>query len=269
MPQFVRMMNLKIFIISLQKSKRRTFQLNQFKKLKLKFDFIDAVGINNISQKSYDILHRQWDRPLHLSEVACYKSHHLAWTKVQKLNKPALILEDDAYVSRDLPTILKRLVLFKNIDYINLENRCRKKYLSRTYSKINDVYRLYSLYQDRTGAAGYILWPNGASKLLECEKKKGIALADAQISNCRSLISHQVEPTPIIQLDVAKYYEVEKTEFSDLSISSVYSKIRLRKSKTQVIKRVFSQLTLGLRHFLLLIISEKRFLEISRKETFR
>jgi glycosyl transferase family 25 len=63
--------------------------------------------------------------------------------------------------------------------------------------------KLFRLYQDRAGAAGYILWPQGAKKLLQCEQKKGIALADAHITDCHNIKAYQVEPTPIIQLDAS------------------------------------------------------------------
>jgi glycosyl transferase family 25 len=64
------------------------------------------------------------------------------------------------------------------------------------------------LYQDRTGAAAYILWPQGAAKLLEHARQNGAALADAFISNFYALQSWQAIPALAIQSDVASMYGV-------------------------------------------------------------
>jgi glycosyl transferase family 25 len=61
---------------------------------------------------------------------------------------------------------------------------------------------------DRTGAAGYVLWPTGAKKLIEHENKHGIGLADAHIVACYDLVGYQVEPAVIIQLDQCKNYQI-------------------------------------------------------------
>jgi hypothetical protein len=51
-------------------------------------------------------------------------------------------------------------------------------------------------------------FPSGAEKLIQCEKQKGIALADAHITACNNLNSYQVEPSPI-----RRYIKINKDEF--------------------------------------------------------
>jgi hypothetical protein len=54
---------------------------------------------------------------------------------------------------------------------------------------------------------------DAAKKLLQCEQKKGIALADAHITDCHNIKAYQVEPTPIIQLDQCRDYAIQNPNF--------------------------------------------------------
>ena len=191
-----------ILVISLPSAKeRRNFQQKQLSKLGLDFKFLDATSTNDISKSTYRQHYQDWQRPLKETEVACYYSHRHAWDNVIQSNQPALILEDDALLSKCVSELLKDLYSRRDVDLINFENRGRKKFVSRSGEFITCNSKLLRLYQDRTGAAGYILWPSGAKKLIQCEEKNGIALADAHITACNNLIAYQVEPSPIIQLD--------------------------------------------------------------------
>ena len=201
-----------ILIISLSSAiERRDFQQMQMDKLKLDFEFLDATSINDIDEVTYKKHAKDWQRPLRNTEVACYYSHRHAWEKVIQSNKPALILEDDALLSKCTPKLLAELADKKKCDLISFENRNRKKFITKTGESIACDSKLFRLYQDRTGAAGYILWPQGAKKLLQCEQKKGIALADAHITACHSIKAYQVEPTPIIQLDQCRDYGIQNS----------------------------------------------------------
>ena len=163
---------MQIFVINLASAKERSrLQKEQLNKLDLKYDIINALSIDDISKETYKKHYFDWQRPLRKTEVACYFSHKSAWNKVINSKKPALILEDDVILSKSLPELLENLNVIKNIDLVNLENRSRKKFVSRSYMKIECNSKLLRLYQDRTGAAGYILWPSGANKLIQLEKK--------------------------------------------------------------------------------------------------
>jgi glycosyl transferase family 25 len=236
-----------ILIISLTEAKqRREFQRQQLSALNLDFKFLDATSVNDIDETVYKQHYQDWQRPLKNTEVACYYSHRQAWKEVIQSNKPALILEDDALISKCVPELLSELINKKGVDLINFENRGRKKFVSRSSEKIVCNSKLLRLYLDTTGAAGYLLWPSGAKKLLKCEANKGLALADAQIYNCKSLKSFQIEPSPIIQLDMAGHYGIEYKINEKLFKSSVSSKTRLKNNLLFKFKRIWAQLKLGL-----------------------
>jgi glycosyl transferase, family 25 len=254
---------MQIFVINLPTAtERNKLQKEQLTKLGLKYKILDATSADDISKVTYQKHYYDWQRPLSKSEVACYISHRSAWNKVIKNKKPALILEDDAILSTGLPQILESLANIKNTDLINLENRSRKKFVSKTYMDIALDSKLLRLYQDRTGAAGYILWPSGAKKLIQLEKNKGIGLADAHITSCHSLIAFQVEPSPIIQLDQCKEYGVNNEYSTVISESTVSNSQNYKGGLYFIIKRLFSQLNLAFRQLMLLTKSQRRYISI-------
>jgi glycosyl transferase family 25 len=256
-----------ILIISLTNAEeRRNFQQEQLSKLGLDFRFLDATSTNNIDKTTYKQHYKDWQRPLKETEVACYYSHRHAWDSVIQSNQPALILEDDALLSRCTPALLKSLSTKKNVDLINLENRGRKKFVSKSSESIVCNSKLLRLYQDRTGAAGYILWPSGAKKLIQCEKRKGIALADAHITACNNLNCYQVEPSPIIQLDHCEWYKIENPINNRASKSSVSSIDNPKGNWLFWVKRICSQIKLGFRQLFLITFSTRRYIKIKTKD---
>jgi len=255
-----------ILIISLPNAKeRRDFQQNQLSKLGLEFEFLDATSIHDLNEATYKKHYQDWQRPLKTTEVACYYSHRRAWNRVIQFNKPVLILEDDALLSKYVPELLKDFADKENTDLINLENRARKKFVSRSGESITCNSKLLRLYQDRTGAAGYILWPSGAKKLIQCEEKKGIALADAHITACNNLIVYQVEPSPIIQLDHCEYYDIKNPISNNASDSSVSSHNNPKGGVFFWLRRIYSQVKLGIRQLFLVTFSTRRYIKIDKK----
>jgi len=256
-----------ILVISLPNAKeRRDFQQKQLSKLGLEFEFLDATSIHDLNEATYKQHYQDWQRPLKTTEVACYYSHRRAWDRVIQSNKPVLILEDDALLSKCVPALLKNLLSRKDADLINLENRGRKKFVSRSSTPIACDSKLLRLYQDRTGAAGYILWPSGAKKLIQCEDKKGIALADAHITACNSLKAYQIEPSPIIQLDHCEYYGMNNYSKLNISKSTVSSINNPKGDWTFWIKRIYFQVKLGVRQLWLITFSNRRFIETSKDD---
>jgi glycosyl transferase family 25 len=198
-----------IFIINLPDAvERRQFQETQLSRLGLDYEILSAISTNDINESTYKKHYYDWQRPLRNVEVACYYSHRTAWQKIIDNNKPALILEDDALLSNHSGELLNALGRFTTADFVQLEVRNRKKLIAKKGVHITSRHKLHRLYLDRTGAAGYVLWPSGARKLIECEKKHGIGLADAHITACYNLIGYQSEPAVIIQLDQCANYNI-------------------------------------------------------------
>ena len=258
---------MQIFVINLPSATERSkLQKNQLTKLNLEYKILDATSAEDISEDTYKKHYFDWQRPLRKTEVACYYSHKSAWNRVIKSKKPALILEDDAILSILLPELLTSLNEIQNTDLINLENRSRKKFVSRSYVDIACQSKLLRLYQDRTGAAGYILWPSGAKKLIQFEKNRGIGLADAHITACHSLKTYQVEPSPIIQLDQCKEYGVTNSYTNVISKSTVSAGHKYKGSIYFMMKRALSQLKLALRQLFILTKSQRRYISIRNSD---
>jgi|JYMV01.1.fsa_nt_gi glycosyl transferase family 25 len=256
-----------IFIINLSSAvERREFQEKQLSNLKLNYQIVNATTINDIDDEAYKKHSKDWQRPLQKTEVACYFSHRHAWEKVIQSSQPALILEDDALLSKCVPELLEELSHKKDADLINLENRGRKKFVSKSGVKLKCNSKLLRLYQDRTGAAGYVLWPSGAKKLIQCEEKKGIALADAHITACNSLNVYQVEPAPIIQLDMCEHYETSDFYSKNISASTVSTYNNPKGALYFRIKRILFQLKLGFYQLLLVMKSDRRYIKIRKKD---
>jgi len=256
-----------IFVINLPDAvKRRKFQKDQLTKLGLEYTVLEATSVKDISEATYKKHYFDWQRPLRNTEVACYFSHRSAWDKVIKSRKPALILEDDVILSIFLPELIDNLSKIKSIDLINLENRSRKKFVSKSYIGIACNSKLLRLYQDRTGAAGYILWPSGANKLIQLEKNSGIGLADAHITACHALKAYQVEPSPIIQLDQCEEYGISNTYSHTVSKSTVSACHNNSGGLYFIIKRLFYQLKLASRQLFILTKSQRRYISIRKSD---
>lgn len=260
---------MEIFIINLPTANaRRKFQQDQLSRLSLEYKIIEATSVDEITTNIYEKHYFDWQRPLLKNEIACYLSHRSAWNRVIKNKEPALILEDDALLSNCVPSIIDNLINITDIDLVNLENRGRKKFVSKSSVDIECKSKLVRLYQDRTGAAGYILWPSGAKKLIQLEKNNGIALADAHITSCYKLKAYQIEPSPIIQLDQCNLYGIENTYSGEASISTVGSNDKSRAGINFIAKRLINQFSLGIRQLSLLTKSTRRFIKIRKNDFY-
>jgi len=248
---------------------RRSFQQEQLSFYGLDYEFLNAVSIHDISYNTYQTHYQDWQRPLKKTEVACYYSHRSAWLRVIKDNQPILIMEDDALISKHLASLLVTLEQIKDADLVNLENRGRKKFVSKIAKPIGNHTKLLKLYQDRTGAACYILWPSGAKKLLECENNKGIALADAHITACHQINAFQVEPAAAIQLDYCEHYQIKNPTYQSLAESSVSSSYNKKGHWLFWIRRLYNQFKLGLRQLSLVGRAQRRFIDINPRDFYK
>lgn len=199
---------MKVYVISLRTAAdRRTFQQAQLTRLGLEYTIVDAVTTADLDKWNARVALDRWERPLMPTEVACFFSHYKLWQQVAASQEPALLLEDDALLSSEVPAFLNQVQNLGCLDHISLETRLRKKLLGRT-RPLQPGMGIARMYQDRTGAAAYILWPNGAQKLVEHALVHGAALADAFISNLYGLNSWQATPALAVQSDVSANYGI-------------------------------------------------------------
>jgi glycosyl transferase family 25 len=202
---------MKTYILNLPSAlERRTFQTQQALRLGLEAQFIDAQTPADIPDAFFQAHAFSWERPIKITEVACFMSHHQVWQQIAASHQPALVLEDDAILAHNTPELLTLLSQLEGVDHVSLETRQRQKLLGRRFKSMEDLNtRLHPLLQDRTGAAAYVLWPSGARVLLAKFEQQGMGLADAFISSTYALNSWQTVPAFAIQADMASAYGVD------------------------------------------------------------
>lgn len=212
---------------------RMDFQHQQLNHLNIEFQRIPAYKINGKKDALFLDYYSTWERPLSTSEVSCFFSHKSSWDLIIKKNVPMLILEDDAYLSEDVPCQLQELEDIEDIDYVNLEARGRnqKKCISKEKTATLCNSSLLRLYQGRSGAAAYVLWPSGAKKLIKKIEQKGIGIADKFINSNYSLLAYQIEPASAIQLDQCEHYGIASPLQVETSIKNVKATVSLHVDK--------------------------------------
>lgn len=244
---------MQIFVISLRAStERRAFQSQQLLRLGLQFQFVDAIDRHDLAEHLGALKVDQWERPLLPTEIACFLSHLQVWAHVADGAEPALILEDDALLSLRSKAFLDAVSTLSEVDHLSLEVRKRHKLLGPP-QPLTDAFAFARLFQDRSGAAAYVLWPSGAQRLIKAASAKGAALADAAIANNYDLRCYQAVPAMALQSDVAEYYDIH-TELNTSSYIQAHGSRQALQSEVGVAwpmkrRRIWSQLRMAGRWF--------------------
>ncbi|RVU85762.1 glycosyltransferase family 25 protein [Leucothrix sargassi] len=191
-------------------TERMAFQEQQLAALGIEFERIPAVAIHGTDDPTYQAFFNTWQRPMTVAEVSCFFSHKSAWEMIYATNQPMLILEDDAWLDENIKSVLNELSDLSDADYTTLEvaRENRKKLVAKEVSANYEHANLVRLYQGRSGAAGYVLWPSGADKLLKLISNGKIGLADKFVSAVTDLNAYQVEPAMIIQLEQCAFHGI-------------------------------------------------------------
>jgi glycosyl transferase family 25 len=168
---------MKTFVISLPDSQiRREFISNQLDSLGIEFEFFDAVRGSELigDARWYDDAKAKIleDRSLRAGEVGCALSHAAVYAAIVRQSLSwALILEDDARVSPDLPRMLELLEKYflEQGDLVFLE-RC-DHYKKSSAIPLFDNYKLVEPVLVRYGSccqtAGYIVTNKAAHAIKE------------------------------------------------------------------------------------------------------
>lgn len=243
---------MKVIVINLAEAKERmAFQVVQLQTLGLAHERLDAFRAANAPALRPASYWSSWERPLKDVEKACLLSHRAAWAKVAASGEPMLILEDDAILSSRTPALLEKLKAVRGIELLTLEVRDRKKLVARETPRALPSLPIRRLYQDRTGAAAYVLWPAGADKLLKRTKHKA-GLADAIICAAYELKAYQTDPALALQIDQCERYGIAEPIATQSSIDA--AKLPLASGENGATaglaykaRRLWSQLRMGLR----------------------
>ncbi|RKE84213.1 glycosyltransferase family 25 protein [Rhizobium sp. AG855] len=252
---------MRALVINLEAAlERRIFQERQLSILGIAHERMPAFD-KNADETADTPYWETWERPLTRAERACLLSHQQAWQVVASQGDPILILEDDAILSDQLPALLDSLATATDMDFVTLETRGRKKLLSRRAARYPKLRRLY---QDRSGAAAYVLWPNGARKLLAATETT-CGLADAVICACYSLDAYQAVPPLAFQSDRATAEQVDAPLETISSISPVNG-ARTKGNWRHRLRRIRAQLRMGLRQLQVFGRAERTRLSVERQD---
>lgn len=160
---------IKILVISIKgQDDRRSYISKTLNNLGLNWEFIDAVIGKNLKHypAEYDVKKRLKHFGFHISNglLGCFLSHRKAWQKCIELNQICIILEDDAKLMPHFTQAIDIAIQIQDHwDLFRLNAVYEKDHL-----KIGaiDHYQIIENLKDPSSAAGFIVKPSAARKLL-------------------------------------------------------------------------------------------------------
>lgn len=199
-----------VYILSLSTAaQRRSFQEAQAQRLGFDPIWVRATGVNDFSDEAFFNQAFDWQRPLKKTEVGCFLSHLGVWQQVAKSKEPAVILEDDVILPINWVQYIQNLMTLEYVDVLVLEAVGKKQ--MGPFSRHGDL-TLRPLYLNSSGAGAYMLWPEGAIKLLQHHQRSGVALADVFMNETPGLNMWQLDPAIAIQMCMLPYYGLAAQE---------------------------------------------------------
>lgn len=203
-------MKTEVHIISLASAQeRRAYQQAQAQRLGFMPIWQRAWGVDELSDPVFLDHAFSWQRPLKKTEVGCFLSHLQVWQHIAAGTSPAVVLEDDVILADTWPQALDELAQAHGVDCINLETVGRKQLGP---AQAVGPWTLRRLHLNGSGAGAYLLWPQGAQKLLRHYQREGAALADAFMSEARDFRVWQLDPALVIQMCMLPYYGLPAQE---------------------------------------------------------
>ncbi len=191
-------MEIHAVLINLRRSPDRLeFQRQQLARLGIRFERLEAVDGQSISDLEFRTRSRHWLRPLGRNEIGCFLSHRLAWQRVVAEQRPMLILEDDVVLSDNLTAVLAGLTLSKESAVYNLETTIGRKLLSLwTTDSLPLGYCTRKIHRDSGGSGAYVIAPKMAEICLK-RAERHTAPSDAFLNAMPRL---QIEPALALQI---------------------------------------------------------------------
>ncbi|MEM9754762.1 MAG: glycosyltransferase family 25 protein [Pseudomonadota bacterium] len=218
---------------------RMALMARQLGAIGLDWDRLDAVTPDTLSPGPDDPFWQRWQRPMRVTEMALTASHMAAWRRVIEARAPILILEDDALLSPSVPQFLAGVTGRGGMDHLSLETRGRKKLLARAAGPV------WRMWQDRTGSAAYVAWPEGAQDML-ARAEIAAAPSDALISETRAQRSFQAVPALSVQFDMCEAYGIAPP-IRTPSLIDVVEKPPVPRGAGFRRRRILGQVEMGLR----------------------
>lgn len=149
---------MKIFVISLERStQRRKLIQERLGKLGLEFEIVNAIDGRKLTESEIILSTRPLSYAIERGEIGCSLSHLSVYARMIADDvSSALILEDDAIPSQDLPDILKHLEREPVNEPLVTVLTPAGQYVSHAEQQLSITHYIHRLVEG-TGAYGYVV----------------------------------------------------------------------------------------------------------------
>ena len=183
---------MEIFVISLKSSNDRKITFDNYNSKYINYTYFDAVNGKEIEIETLDSrILKKGSKKYSNGAIGCALSHLKLWDKCIELDKPIIVMEDDAIVSKDFNKHVNNLMcnlLPKTWDIVQLNYNFDSvlSYNNTNYETCNCVFNKHKMTRTDIsnfvnskinttiaklnfcfGTSAYIIHPNGAKKLKE------------------------------------------------------------------------------------------------------
>ncbi|MBU3538169.1 glycosyltransferase family 25 protein [Polynucleobacter sp. UK-Gri1-W3] len=163
-------LNIKIFVISLQRSLDRRKQVEkEMQKISLPWEFLDAIDGSALTSNPVEYkptkVKRLQGYELTPNEIGCYLSHKEAWKRCVSENAPTLVLEDDFALAPNFENVLSTILEADDSwNFLRLQGLYEVPY--KTLFEKSGVAFVRNE-GDAVGATAYLLKPEIAKQLIQ------------------------------------------------------------------------------------------------------
>ncbi len=147
---------------------RRNSIKQQFTKLNIEFEFFDAID----GRKEPHYLFHNYNNekrlirkgyPLNKGELGCFASHYLMWEKCLELNKPIIVIEDDAQLNDNFKSFYNSTEKFL-LQYEYMRLFVNGRY--RRFKELDEIqnFKVVRYLRGPAATRAYIITPSAAKK---------------------------------------------------------------------------------------------------------
>lgn len=233
------MKNIPIYIINLEKSTdRKAYLQAQFDQLfgentTQEINFFKAInGKENPAHPLFSHYNEKKrisrkGQPLTLNQLGCYASHYSMWEKCVELNKPIIVLEDDAKFKDNFLQVLDFINSEKNTFEFFWLQPDRLKNKRKMIADFGD-FSVQQFSKGFIGATGYYLTPKAAKKYLKQSEEWSLAV-DVTMDR---FFENKVPPYAIVPPCLEADYDLDSTIHEEQS--------KYRTLKVKLYREIFS-----------------------------
>ncbi|UUP16292.1 glycosyltransferase family 25 protein [Nitratireductor thuwali] len=235
----------KIYYINLDRSPdRRQFMNDQFHAFGLPAERIPAVDGEHIDLGSHP------ESGLSPGEIGCFLSHRAAWKKLVESSDPnAIIFEDDAHLSPDLPRLLADMSwLPADAMIVKLDTNLVPVVLDPARHEVRPSRSLRRLRTAHMGASGYILSRDAANVLLEKSERVQMVVDELMFSGSAldRITTYQMIPAPVLQQFFMKRQDVQ---FEPSLLVPEYKRAKLKRKRPPLHRTIVREIGRAVRKF--------------------